>query len=333
MKIVIFILNQLAMSNLEKYINPFTDFGFKKLFGTPPNKDLLIDFLNQVLVDREMVMDLTYLNNEDLGKTHLDRTAIFDLYCENEKGEKFIIELQNVKQEYFIDRSIFYSTFPVQGQAPKGGQWDYHLKAVYTIGLLNFKLLGRIGHERFRREILLMDRHSHEIFYDKLTFIYLEIPNFKKDVGELVSRFDKWLYVLQHLPKLQNRPKELQEKVFEKLFKAAEIAKLKPEDMRKYEESLKVFRDNHNTMEYAKKEAMREGMLEGMDKGVKKGIQQGIKQGIQQGIERGVKKGREEGMREKQIEIAKILKENGASIELIVKSTGLSQEQVEGLDG
>jgi predicted transposase/invertase (TIGR01784 family) len=98
------------MTIREKYINPFTDFGFKKLLGSEFNKDLLIDFLNQVLGDREQIKDLTYLNTEKLGKTASDRKAVFDLYCENEKGNKFIIELQNVSQQYFKDRSVFYST-------------------------------------------------------------------------------------------------------------------------------------------------------------------------------------------------------------------------------
>lgn len=66
------------MDSQERYINPFTDFGFKKLFGTEFNKELLIDFLNQVLADREQVQDLTYLNTEHLGNTEIDRKAIFD---------------------------------------------------------------------------------------------------------------------------------------------------------------------------------------------------------------------------------------------------------------
>lgn len=295
----------------EKYIHPFTDFGFKKIFGTSPNKGLLIDFLNQVLVGKENIRDLTYLNNELLGKTKRDRAAVFDLYCENEKGEKFIIELQNVKQEYFLDRSIFYSTFPIQNQAPKGKQWDYCLKAVYTIGLLNFGLPGKEEEERYFREVVLMDKYTYEIFYDKLTFIYLEMPKLKKGANELESHFDKWLYVLKHLSELQERPKQLQEKVFEKLFKVAEIAQLNTEDMRKYDESLKVYRDNHNTMEYAKKEARREG--------------------LQEGIQLGIKQGREEGMREKQLGIARMLKKNGVPMEVIAKATGLSQEEIDRL--
>ncbi|MEK6481962.1 Rpn family recombination-promoting nuclease/putative transposase [Catalinimonas sp. 4WD22] len=279
------------MGSKERYINPFTDFGFKKLFGTEFNKELLIDFLNQVLNGREKIQDLTYLNTENLGNTEIDRKAIFDLYCENEKGEKFIIELQNVKQQFFKDRSIFYSTFPIQSQAPKGNDWDYYLKAIYTIGILNFSFLDQSHHERFLREIQLIDKQTYEVFYDKLTFIYLEIPRFKKEEEDLENHFDKWIYVLKNLTKFQERPKKLQEKVFEKLFNEAEIAKLKPEDMKAYEESLKVYRDNYSVIETGKKE----------------------------------------GAIEREIEIAKEMKKDNHPIELIIKYTGLTKAQIEKL--
>jgi len=102
----------------EKYINPLTDFGFKKLFGTEPNKDLLIDFLNQILPDRK-IKDLTYSSGEKQGLTELDRKAIFDLYCIGDKGERFIVEMQKAKQNYFKDRSVFYASFPIQEQGKK----------------------------------------------------------------------------------------------------------------------------------------------------------------------------------------------------------------------
>jgi len=276
------------MNGKEKYINPFTDFGFKKLFGTEFNKELLIDFLNQVLGDREQVKDLTYLNPENQGKTETDRKAIFDLYCENEKGERFIIEVQNVRQEYFKDRSIFYSTFPVQGQAPKGKDWDYYLKAVYTIGILNFSFPDASGQERYVREVQLLDKLTLDVFYEKLTFIYLEMPRFQKKEAELGTRFEKWMYVLKHLPTLQKRPKKLQEKIFEKLFNEAELAKLTPEEMRTYEESLKVYRDNYAVIETAKKE----------------------------------------GASEKTMELARGMKQEGLSLEQIARITGLSKEQI-----
>ncbi len=283
------------MSSKDKYINPFTDFGFKKLFGTEFNKELLIDFLNQVLGEREQIRNLTYLNTENQGKTETDRKAVFDLYCENQKSEKFIIEVQNVSQLYFKDRSIFYATFPVQEQAPKGRDWDYYLKAVYTIGILNFSFPDQSGQDRYLREVQLLDKQTHEVFYDKLTFIYLEMPRFKKREEDLVTHFDKWLYVLKNLHKLQARPQKLQEKIFEKLFSEAELAKLTPDEMRTYEESLKVYRDNYSVIETAKIE------------------------------------GRQEGRQAERIELAGRLKQKGVDIEIIAETTGLTKEQIEKL--
>ncbi len=99
--------------NIEKYINPFTDYGFKKLFGEEPNKDVLKDFLNELLRDQnESIVELTYLKNEQLGNTESDRRAIFDLYCENDKGEKFIVEMQKTKQNFFKDRTTATNKLP-----------------------------------------------------------------------------------------------------------------------------------------------------------------------------------------------------------------------------
>jgi predicted transposase/invertase (TIGR01784 family) len=279
------------MSSKDRYINPFTDFGYKKLFGTEFNKELLIDFLNQVLGEREQIRDLTYLNTENQGKTETDRKAVFDLYCENQQGEKFIIEMQNVSQLYFKDRSLYYATFPLQEQAPKGRDWDYYLKAIYTIAILNFSFPDQSGQERYMREMQLLDKQTYEVFYDKLTFIYLEMPRFKKREEDLVTHFDKWLYVLKNLPKLQAKPQKLQEKVFEKLFNEAELAKLTAEEMRTYEESLKVYRDNYSVIETAKNE----------------------------------------GRQEERVELARRLRQRGVDIEIIAETTGLTKEQIEKL--
>ncbi len=299
------------MDNSEKYINPFTDFGFKRLFGTDFNKELLIDFLNQVLEGRELIQDLTYLNPENLGKTEADRKAVFDLYCENERGEKFIIELQNVRQEFFKDRSIFYGTFPLQQQAPKGKNWDYSLKAVYTIGILNFSFPDQPGLERYRREVQLVDTQTHQVFYDRLTFIYLEMPRFRKEEPELETPFDKWMFVLKNLPRLQERPRRLQERVFERLFREAEIAKLNREDMNAYEQSLKIYRDNKNALDYMKKEGREEGRQEGRAKGRAEG--------------------KAEGKIEALLAVAKGMKEQGIDLNAILKITGLTKEQIDQL--
>ncbi len=257
----------------EKYINPFTDYGFKKLFGEEPNKDLLLDFLNVLLKEEQgEIKDLTYLKSEHLGTSEIDRKAIFDLYCENEKGEKFIVELQKTKQNFFKDRTVYYSTFPIREQA-KRADWNYDLKAVYTIAILDFVFdEDKNDPAKFRYDIKFTDTATKEVFYDKLTFIYLEMPKFNKTVDELETRFDKWLYVIRNLNRLDKVPEKLREKIFEKLFETAEIAKFTPDQIRSYEDSLKYYRDLKNSLDTAKQEAREERDLEIAKRALKKGL-------------------------------------------------------------
>lgn len=248
----------------EKYINPFTDYGFKKLFGEEPNKDLLLDFLNELLKDEQgKITDLTYLKNEHIGTTEVDRKAIFDLYCENEKGEKFIVELQKSKQNFFKDRTVYYSTFPIREQA-KRADWNYELKAVYTIAILDFVFdEDKNEPDKYRYDIKLIDNETKKVFYDKLTYIYLEMPKYNKQIDELETRFDKWLYIIRNLNRLERVPDKLREHIFEKLFETAEISKFTQEQVRSYEDSLKYYRDLNNSLDTAKQEG-REEMIKAM---------------------------------------------------------------------
>ena len=244
----------------DRYINPYTDFGFKKLFGTAMNKELLISFLNALFAGREVVKDITYLNVERMGGIELDRKAVFDVYCENELGEKFLVEMQKGEQEFFKDRSLFYSTFAIREQARRGS-WNYELKAVYTIGVLNF-VFDRADDGRYIHEVRLVDIGTNEVFYDKLAFIYLEMPKFNKTEAELETMMDKWLFVLRNLSSLFERPAALQERVFRNLFEAAEIAKFDRRERYEYEESLKNFRDMYSVIATAEKKGAKDKALE-----------------------------------------------------------------------
>lgn len=258
----------------EKYINPFTDYGFKRLFGEEVNKDLLLDFLNELLKEEQgLIQEIQYIRNEYLGTTDFDRKAIFDLYCQNEKGERFIVELQKAKQEFFKDRSIYYSTFAIAEQA-KRGKWNFEQQKVYTIALLDFKLDDiEKGVEKYRHDIKLMDVHTCKVFYDKLTFIYLEMPKFQKELHELESKFEKWMYLLCNLPYLDNRPPELQERIFQKLFASAEIARFSRTQLRSYEQSLKQYRDMDNALDTAKAEGMNDQAVKTVERCYKKGFE------------------------------------------------------------
>ena len=308
----------------DRYVNFFTDYGFKRLFGQEPHKDLLRDFLNELLKEEQgRIVDLTYLKDENLGNTALDRKAVFDLYCENDRGEKFIVELQKAKQNFFKDRSVYYSTFPIQQQARRG-DWDYELKAVYTIGILDFVFdEDRDDPLKYRYDIKLQDIETNKVFYDKLTFIYLEIPKFKKSVDELETRFEKWLYAIKHLDRLDRVPDKLREQVFEKFFEVAEIANFSPEEVVRYEDSLKYYRDLKNVLDTAREE----GVEQGIDIGREQGIDIGREQGIGIGREQGIDIGR---IQEKMDTAAKMLA-RGLDVKSVMDITGLSRKDIEKL--
>ena len=282
----------------ERYVNPYTDFAFKLLFGTDLNKEILIGFLNALFNGEQVIEDVTYLNTEHLGSREVERRAVFDVYCQNEKGEKILIEMQKGEQQFFKDRSIYYSTFPIRDQAIKGEIWDYELKAVYIIGILNFTL-DDVKSPQFYHEVKLMETSTHEVFYDKLTFVYLEMPKFHKTEQELETLFDKWMFVLKNLSRLMERPVALQERVFNRLFEAAEIAQFSPDKLYAYEESLKVYRDWNSVIKTA--------------------------------IQKGEAKGRAEGELIKARDIARNLKNAGLPTTEIATVTGLPIDEINSL--
>ena len=272
----------------ERYISLLTDFGFKRIFGTKPNKDLLINFLNSLFEGFQVI--------KHVGDVYAERKAIFDVYCENERGEKFIVEMQNAYQKYFKDRSLFYSTFPIREQAPKGADWNFKLEHVYTVALLNFDLEEEaFDQDDINHDVGLLDKKTHKVFNDKLSFKYVKIAKFDKTEDELVTLYDKWLYVLKNLSRLDKRPAALKEKVFTKLFEEAEIARFTPTELKEYEDSLKAYRDVKNSIDTA------------------------------------LEKGREEGKNLKAIQIAKKMLAAGMDIDTIINMTDLSKSEIEKL--
>ena len=317
----------------ERYISLLTDFGFKRIFGTTMNKDLLICFLNSLFNGRQVVKDVSFLNPEKVGDLYTDRKAIFDVYCEGENGEKFIVEMQNAYQTYFKDRALFYSTFPIREQAPKGNEWDFKLNHIYTIALLNFSMNEEaFDKEEIRHHVQLCDTATHQVFYDKLEFIYVEISKFNKSLEELETLYDKWLYALKNLYKLTQRPKALYDKVFDRLFEEAEIARFTPQEQREYEASKMAYRDIKNSIDTAKREGKEEGLAEGMEKGLAQGKEEGpaegMEKGLVQGKEEGLAEGMEKGMNQKRLEIAKKMLAKGMDENTIMEITGLTQEQI-----
>ncbi len=256
----------------DVFINPFTDFGFKKLFGEEPNKDLLISFLNSLLPEKHQIQDLAYSKTEYQGVSSSDRKAVFDLNCISNTGERFIVELQRVKQTFFKDRSLYYSTFAVQEQA-KRGEWNYRLEAIYTVGILDFLIDDHKDRVVYHAQLKDQD---NDLFYDKLNFIYLVLPRFNRPLSHQMSVQEKWLYVFKHLPELETMPAELHEGVFSRLFQIAQIAKYSPEERGYYEHSLKEYRDYQNGQDTVREEGRQEGELHAKQKAAQRMLAKGM---------------------------------------------------------
>ena len=319
-----------ALAPHERYANFYTDFAFKKLFGTEANKECLIGFLNSLFDGEEVIKDVTYLNTEHIGHLAVERRTVFDVYCENDHGEKILIEMQKAEQRYFKDRSIYYSTFAIQDQAPKGA-WDFELKRVYTIGILNFTF-DDSDDDYMHHEVKLFDTKTHRLFYDKLTYVYLEMPKFRKTEAELVTLMDKWLYAMKNLNTLIERPQALQEAVFKRFFEAAEIANFTKNEIRDYRESQKEMWDMYAITSTAEAKGLAKGMEQGLAKGIEQGLAKGMEQGLAKGMEQGLAKGLEQGlakgMEQGMVEGARQMIAAGFSADQVLAALGLRPEDL-----
>lgn len=310
---------------MGKYINPFTDWGFKRLFGQEFSKPLLISFLNDLLVDELHVKDLTFRDKELLPPTKDQRGIICDVYCETDTGDRFIVEMQNRWQPNFLDRSICYACRSILDQVDKGRaerEDAYKFLPVYTICFMNY-MPHTDEVSRFRTDIVLADKDTKAQVSNKLRFIYLALPLFEKKAEECVTDFEKWIYVLKHMEALSRMPFTAQKEIFKQLEDYADSHRLTKKEWEAYENSLWVVRDNMACMAAAEREAREKGHAEGHAEGHAKGMKQGRAEGMKQG--------RAEGRAEEKKAIAKQFLAMGLTVEQVAQGSGLSIEEVKGL--
>ena len=294
---------------MSQFISAFTDDGFKRIFGQDMHKDLLIDFLNDLLKDEKEIKDITFLDKEILPEQEDERSIIYDLYCTTETNEHFVVEMQRREQSWFRNRSIYYLSRSITRQGERGSKWEYDLKAVYGVFFMNFHLGDKPG--KPRRDVILTDRDTGEQFSDKLRFIFIEFPSFTKTEEECETNFDKWIFILKNMEALDRMPFKAYKPIFEKLEKIVDISALSKEDRLRYDRSIRNYRDTLATLSFAE--------------------QKGLNRGLEKGLSKGRKEGLTKGRKEEKIEIARNMKAEGSSIEFIVKVTGLSAKEVERL--
>ena len=262
-----------------------------------------------MLTGEKRVIDITFLDKEQLGTTADDRSCIYDIYCENENSERFIVEMQNRGHRNFKERAIYYLSRTIANQGRKGPDWMFDLKAVYGVFFMNFHLESR--QTKFRTDVSLRDMRTNEPFSDKMRFIFLDLPAFTKDEETCETDFERWIYVLKNMEILQRMPFKARKSVFEELEKIADISALSKEDQEKYEHIIKVYRDNLVTEQWA----------------IEKGLEKGRKEGLKKGLE----EGRKEGIEIERLKNARGMKAKGYPLEDIAQITGLSVEEIQKL--
>jgi len=210
------------------------------------------------LPQKHTIKELSFRNVENQSDVALDRKAIFDIHCISKTGERFIVEMQKAKIKYFKDRSLFYTTFPIKEQAERG-DWDFRLDPIYYIAILDFYYDEAQEKAKVRREVQLKDQDC-EVFFEKLNYVFLQMPAFNKKKEALKSHYDKWLYFLKHLEHLEDIPEILKEPVFEKAFKVAEIANFNADEYNAYQKSLLSYRDMVNVIKTKYEEGVEQGI-------------------------------------------------------------------------
>ena len=279
---------------MAKYINPFTDVGFKRIFGQELSKPLLLDFLNSLFEGEKRIVNLTFLDKEQPALFEEDRSLIYDIYCETDEGEKIIVEMQNKSQPYFKNRSIYYVSESIARQGERGSSWNYEIDSVYLVAFLNFSPLD--FKKQFRTDVVLAEKDTKEQFSDKLRMIYLQLPLFKKEAEDCENQVERWIYLLKNMETLNRLPWAAQSAVFKKLESIADVGGMTRAERLQYDEALKKYRDTISVFEGVRLEGRMEGNAE--------------------------------GRLEEKIAIARNLKSMGMSISDVSKATGLSEEGI-----
>ena len=263
-------------TSIQTYVNPLSDWGFKRLFGTEMNKDLLLEFLRGLFPERN-IRDITYLKSERQSLTERERDSVFDVMCVSADGTQFVVEMQKRSQRYFRDRALYYAAHPIIEQGRRGG-WNYRLNPVCVVGVLDFAMEHDYGgeSERWRDKLVhryrLREDETGEIMNSKLEFLYLEVGAFRREACGDSPIIDKRMYALKNLSRLEERPAALRERVSARLFEAAKIAAYTKEERNQYENDMMTENDYRNTIDYARDEGRAEGHAAGLAETAQSGM-------------------------------------------------------------
>ena len=329
------------------FVNPFTDIGFKIIFGQPASKELLITLLNELLAGEHHIENLIFLDKENHSDSMADAGIIYDLYCLTDTGEYIIVEMQNRFHSNFLDRTLFYMCRAIGRQVenlrekkrkerelqtgkPEAEEDDfllgepqenygvrYRLSTVYGIFLMNFREPGL--EPKFRTDSVIADRESGKVVNPHFRQIFLQFPYFTKELKDCETLYDKLIYTLKNMQHWNRMPDALKEQVFHRLEELAAVANLSLENRIAYDKALDRYRVSRIVEEDAR------------EAGWKKGLEEGRAKGLEEGRAKGHAEGLAEGQVKEKTAIARNLKSLGLSTAQIAQATGLTEEEVEAI--
>jgi predicted transposase/invertase (TIGR01784 family) len=345
------------------FINPKIDFAFKKIFGSEDSKDILISFLNALIYDAQpVIQDLEILNPylapkiRGMKDTYLDIKAkiIGGTHPEGNRDNEpstVIIEMQVLNIEGFEKRILYNAAKSYSTQLQLGQRYNL-LNPVIALTITDFIMFKELNNVTSRFILKEKDFLINYPIYD-IELIFVELPKFQKNLTELETIIDKWLYFLNNARGLQEIPTEMEYiPEINKAFHIANQINLTAEELDDQEKSEFFIHDQRRANTRAVNEAVKkavaeavvkatqesleqgkqEGLEQGKQEGLEQGKQEGLEQGKQEGLEQGKQEGLEQGKQEKAFEVAKRLL-NVLDRQTISNITGLTLEELRSLEG
>ena len=318
---------QVINGKLCRYADLTLDKGFKVVLGRYGSEEVLKNLLNRILGMR--IARLEYRNTEHPGMTEEERSSRFDVYCEDEDGTCFQVEMQNWSQKFFNKRAVYYSSLVLGDQVSRtlrrqktdnnNGKWDYNFHPLFVLSFLNFKnwTTENVGNKRSEYISLYRykDIETGNELGDGTNIVFVDLYRFKKSIEECTSLEDIWIYSLKNMVSLDSCPEKVKGTEIEDLYIQSELAKMTTEQRIKYEEEVMTRNDILNSIA--------EQLEEGKARNMAEGREIGIAEGRREGREVGMVEGRKEGRKEAQLEIVKKLIADGMTAEKAAEITGI----------
>ena len=261
---------------VNKFLDPKNNYAFQRIFGTEKNKDILIQFLNDVLVcaHRSPVVDVTFLKTIQDPDIAAQKVSIVDILCKDQSGHSYVVEMQIAHDKGFEKRAQYYAAKAYTSQLLAGGKY-HDLKEVVFLAIADFIMFP--DKTAYKSDHLILDRLTHDHDLKDFSFTFLELPKFNKSFDELENSTDQWMYFFKHAPETHEDDLDRLTiyPAMERAYGELNRFSWSPQELRTYDQIEKYENVYNAALEYQFDKGVEKGMEKGMEKGREKGRQEG----------------------------------------------------------